>query len=329
VTLESLLAMRRAGADIFITYAAADVARWLIPVLLVSQHEWPDRNPITSEKDLAEQIYLRLMLTKRDKLWAFTSSEDAAADGGERNAPFAGIGPGIGGGRPVRPDGAFVKGMLTPKGPDRRRFRAFCPQRPDHPAIDPGRWGWPANSSRRRKPPPFTSASIRRCPRRSFSSRRRIICRGSPSLRSAVAQFYTNYLAQYRLPDRVQVNYVEFNGENFLAGRNRTGPRPIFNSMVNADIYSRYGTRLPGRQNARCRQGENSRGVDSQRALTDARQQANDFANAVFNLTRHSRKTSPRRKQKGLTVRLTAPFGQSLDRRNSPRRRLSPRPPSR
>ena len=29
VTLESLLAMRRAGADIFITYAAADVARWL------------------------------------------------------------------------------------------------------------------------------------------------------------------------------------------------------------------------------------------------------------------------------------------------------------
>src|SRR5207302_2038232 len=29
VTLESLLAMRRAGADILITYAAGDVARWL------------------------------------------------------------------------------------------------------------------------------------------------------------------------------------------------------------------------------------------------------------------------------------------------------------
>jgi porphobilinogen synthase len=29
VTLESLLAMRRAGADILITYAARDVARWL------------------------------------------------------------------------------------------------------------------------------------------------------------------------------------------------------------------------------------------------------------------------------------------------------------
>jgi len=29
VTLESLLAMRRAGADILITYAAAEVARWL------------------------------------------------------------------------------------------------------------------------------------------------------------------------------------------------------------------------------------------------------------------------------------------------------------
>ena len=29
VTLESLLAMRRAGADILITYAAANAARWL------------------------------------------------------------------------------------------------------------------------------------------------------------------------------------------------------------------------------------------------------------------------------------------------------------
>jgi porphobilinogen synthase len=29
VTIESLLAMRRAGADILITYAAAEVARWL------------------------------------------------------------------------------------------------------------------------------------------------------------------------------------------------------------------------------------------------------------------------------------------------------------
>jgi porphobilinogen synthase len=29
VTMESLLAMRRAGADILITYAATDVARWL------------------------------------------------------------------------------------------------------------------------------------------------------------------------------------------------------------------------------------------------------------------------------------------------------------
>ena len=29
VTMESLLAMRRAGADILITYAAVDVAKWL------------------------------------------------------------------------------------------------------------------------------------------------------------------------------------------------------------------------------------------------------------------------------------------------------------
>ena len=32
VTLETLLSMRRAGADILITYAAVDVARWLKPL---------------------------------------------------------------------------------------------------------------------------------------------------------------------------------------------------------------------------------------------------------------------------------------------------------
>jgi porphobilinogen synthase len=37
VTLESLLAMRRAGADILITYAAADVAKWLNRIRLRSK----------------------------------------------------------------------------------------------------------------------------------------------------------------------------------------------------------------------------------------------------------------------------------------------------
>ena len=34
---------------------------------------------------------------------------------------------------------------------------------------------------------------------------------------AAVAQFYTNYLAAYRLPDRIQVRYVAFEVSNYLA----------------------------------------------------------------------------------------------------------------
>ena len=49
-----------------------------------------------------------------------------------------------------------------------------------------------------------------------FSASNYLVVR-SPVTPEAIAQFYTNYLAEYRLPDRVQVNYVEFKVTNFLA----------------------------------------------------------------------------------------------------------------
>ena len=44
---------------------------------------------------------------------------------------------------------------------------------------------------------------------------------------AAVGQFYTNYLAVYRLPNRVQVSYVEFEVSNLSLPRNKPCPKPI------------------------------------------------------------------------------------------------------
>jgi hypothetical protein len=57
---------------------------------------------------------------------------------------------------------------------------------------------------------------------------------------AAVAQFYTNYLAQYRLPDRVQVNYVEFNLTNFLAQAKAELTKTNFDDLVEMN-YRRLG----------------------------------------------------------------------------------------
>ena len=91
---------------------------------------------------------------------------------------------------------------------------------------------------------------------------------------AVVAQFYTNYLAQYRLPDRVQVNYVEFNLTNFLAQAKAEWAKTNLDENVNAN-YQRYGTgefpdaKTPDDAKAKIRER-----LIRQRALADARAQA-------------------------------------------------------
>ena len=126
----------------------------------------------------------------------------------------------------------------------------------------------------------------------------------------AVAQFYTNNLAVYRLPDRVQVSCVYFNITNGLvAAKVECESTNTFTNYVNA-IYSQYGqsqfpeAKTPDEAKAKIRDV-----LYRDRALRDLRQQANEFATAVFaqepmkpeNLAAYA-------KQKGLAAFTTAPF---------------------
>ena len=124
-----------------------------------------------------------------------------------------------------------------------------------------------------------------------------------------MAQFYTNHLAEYRLPDRVQVSYVAFEATNFQAEVEQKLSKTNLNDQVEA-AYVQYGgdifpeAKTPDEKKAKIR-GE----LILQQALVDARRQANEFANAVFS----QEPVRPENlvaiaKQKGLTVRVTAPF---------------------
>ena len=128
----------------------------------------------------------------------------------------------------------------------------------------------------------------------------------------AVAQFYTNYLAAYRLPDRVQINYVEFNVTNFLAQSKAEWAKTNFDQQVDA-VYLQNGAQIaqifPDAKTPADAKVKIRETMIRQRALADARVQANDFASTVFNLTPASAENlASVAKQKGLAVQMTAPF---------------------
>ncbi len=129
---------------------------------------------------------------------------------------------------------------------------------------------------------------------------------------AAIAQFYSNNMAVYREPERVQVNYVEFNLSNYLAKAEKELVNSNFDSIVDAN-YQRLGPDyFPDAKTPEAAKAKIREELIRQRAGVEARLVANQFANAVVDLTN----SMPTRaanlamvaKQGGLTVHATAPF---------------------
>ena len=127
-----------------------------------------------------------------------------------------------------------------------------------------------------------------------------------------VGLFYTNYMAEYRLPERRQASYVLFSVSNYLA----QATRELTNLNLQVDsAFNKYGmqavpdAKTPEEAKAKIRDV-----FLRQRALEDAGQQANDFAGAVYNVSNGTNTTASAQdlvtvaRQKGLKVQTTTPF---------------------
>ena len=129
----------------------------------------------------------------------------------------------------------------------------------------------------------------------------------------ALSQFYSNRVANYRVPDRVQVSYVKFDVTNYVAAAQAA----ITNLDTAVDEeYRRYGTNLfpeaktPAEAKAKIKEAE-----IRQRALLEGRRVAGAFAEE---LDRMEPKTAGNldglAKTNGLVTGTTAPF----DREDGP-----------
>lgn len=130
----------------------------------------------------------------------------------------------------------------------------------------------------------------------------------------AVAQFYSNRLAAYRIPERLQLTYVEFPFSNYLSQAETELSKTNLSEVVEAN-YVRLGTNYfagstPEQAKAKIREQ-----IIEQKARTLARERANEFARPIFDMEPMRADNLEKQAQAaGLAVHVTAPF----DRENGP-----------
>ncbi len=133
---------------------------------------------------------------------------------------------------------------------------------------------------------------------------------------AVISQFYSNHLADFRIPERAQIRYVEFPLTNFYAAAEAELLKTNLNEVVDMNLermgtnYLQFGA-TPGEAKAKIRSE-----LIRNRGLGEARKRANEFATRVIEL-------EPARSENlelvagtnGLTVKTSAPF----DRKDGPK----------
>lgn len=126
---------------------------------------------------------------------------------------------------------------------------------------------------------------------------------------AAVAQFYTNDMAEYRLPDRVQVSYVEFNLSNYLSGAEAAIGKTNLDYQVDGIFRQRGMDAVPDAKTPEEAKAKIREALLHQEAGMEARKAANDFATEIFNKTPMlAENLVTLAKQKNLAVVTPKPF---------------------
>ena len=263
---------------------------------------WPNKTPNVSERNLREQIYVRLMLIqKAEDLGVYVGDATAAAAAIEVLHSLGRNGKAV-------PMNVFIKQILQPEGLTTGDFKNYVRHELAFGQLRrvlgiAGEFVTPQEAAAvyERQHQELAVEAV------FFSASNYLVSVAMTP--SAVTQFYTNHLAEYRLPDRVQVSYVAFEATNFKAEAEQKLSKTDLNDQVETD-YAQYGgsmfpeAKTPDEKKAKIREA-----LILGQALVEARRQANEFANAVFSQEPvRPENLAAIAKQKGLTVRVTTPF---------------------
>ncbi len=263
--------------------------------------EWPDKNPNFSEPELDREIYIRLMLAqKADDLGIYVGNDEVVTVANEMLRSLGRNGQAV-------PLTEFVRQVLQPNHLTAQDFENFVRQYLVLEQLQQA-----LGLTGELITPQEAAAAYQRDHQE--LSAQIVFFSASNYLSSVtvtpatVAQFYTNYLAEYRLPERMQVSYVAFEVTNYLAQARAEWAKTNFDELVGAyfrQVGENYrNSKSPAEAKEKIREE-----LIRDRAGSDARKDANDFANAVFSIDpAKPENLAAVAKQKGLPVRVTAPF---------------------
>ncbi|HEY3762144.1 MAG TPA: peptidylprolyl isomerase [Verrucomicrobiae bacterium] len=273
--------------------------------------QWPNQDPNLTPLQMDQQIYLRLMLMRKAKALGIYVDDDTTVAAANNMLSSPDLLRAFRVKAQTIPINDFVKGVLEPEGltaDDFERFvrsdvtfqqliqavgmagELFTPQE--------AATAWRRDHQERQAQVVFFSAT-------NYLSR-------VPVTPGAIGQFYTNYLAYYRLPDRTQVSFVEFNVTNYLAAAEKKLGATNLDFQVNTVFADNGGIdAVPGAKTAEDAKKQIREYLIRKQAMTDANSAATDFANDVFSRTPESTDNlSIVAKQKGLTVKTPAAFSE-------------------
>ncbi len=274
---------------------------------------WPEKNPNMTPAMLQEQIYLRMMMVQKAKELGVHVSDEQVAQETVRQLSSPGLLRAFDVHGDTVPFDGFLKQVLTPQGLTAVDFQNYIR---DQLAIQQlqqlyGLFGelitpQEAMTEYVRQNQEFSAQIV-------FFSASNYVNQVTVNPQ-AVGEFYTNYMADYRYPDRVQVSYVLFSVTNYLADAEKTLVKSNLDQQVNA-LFNKYGSQAaPDAKTPDEAKAVIRKAVIRQEALGDANKDADVFAQAVFNVSNNGNKApSPAdlvsiAHQKGLTVQTPQPF---------------------
>lgn len=132
---------------------------------------------------------------------------------------------------------------------------------------------------------------------------------------AALATYYTNHQAEYRVPERAQVAYVKFESTNFLAeAEQKMAQNTNLNQYVEATYLQRgTNTFLDTNNMVMAPEAAKAKIRDEARrdyALLEARRKAIDFAGKLLEMQAKTNNLANLAAAEGLVVKITEPFDQ-------------------
>jgi hypothetical protein len=268
----------------------------------MSGGSWPDKGRTVAGFDVERETFYRLLLIqKQEEMGVHVSDEAVARVASERLRS-------MNRGQAVPPE-AFLKQVLAPQGLSLQDFERYLRHELglQQMASVLGLGGELLTPQEIRAL--FVRENQELQTQAAFFSASNYIAAVHPTPEQ-IGQFYTNQMARYRLPDRVQVNYVKFALTNFLTeAQHELDLVTNLNEIIEAK-YLELGTNYFSEAKTPAEAKEKIREMAlHENALVAARKKAVEFANELFNQT----PVSPENlvtlaKSKGLTPLVTPPF---------------------